>query len=798
MFKKLIFIIHLNNNWKKFFLVLFFFNFLANTSAQNLPCNKNEPLLFEKENNISKIEIIIDNKKKWTKNSLNLLLDFNSNSSKSEHRDWYYFNISNKYKKKFKSNIRFFFQDNNLVCEFKAEVRITGDLWWHLNWDKGSVFTSMHVKILNGNINNITNFKLILPEARESAENEIFVSNFFRSIGYLSPKTFLAEVELNQKKKNYIFQEDLKKEFLEIQGYPEGPILEGDERFTIDLNQEKLITEALSMSRISNSEFAKKNEVNLALSINAVSILNSKYLEHHESISNSDSKLLPADILKINPKKSLNDFNLNYKNDDNFFTYVALIYALDAHHNLSFDDLRFYFDPHRKILLPIYYDGKSNILDKDQKIPSNQLNDVVPEIAKLGYRNAIYKIKNLNKELFLEDLNKYGLKLDENQLNQIINLIKNRLNIISNSKSSKIQFNKLDNYFSKIIFDEKRKKFENIKLVFINYENKSFSLCDLKIKNCEIIEPKRSEFNLIASNIISQNFTFFEKNYPNSLLYVHNNVNYNKFIELDNYSNKIIKDNFNIIYNSSVIVESNNEEKKIIIKQTNNDGRVIISGNSINEWSINFEGRLTDNLNTYQKNYDNLTGCVTFIDIKIIQLNFFAKNSPCEDAVNFIRVSGVVKNLEVVNSNNDAVDMDFSNIKINKATISLAGNDCFDVSYGNYFIEDINLESCGDKGVSIGEKSKTYIENISVTNSIIGLASKDSSHTEIKNFASKKTEICLAAYKKKQEFFGGYIKFENINCDNSKKKVDFDEYSLIKNDKVDFSFININVNNFKY
>ena len=47
----------------------------------------------------------------------------------------------------------------------------------------------------------------------------------------------------------------------------------------------------------------------------------------------------------------------------------------------------------------------------------------------------------------------------------------------------------------------------------------------------------------------------------------------------------------------------------------------------------------------------------------------------------------------------------FSNIKFNNITVSNALNDCVDFSSGNYSIENLQLNKCGDKGLSVGEKS---------------------------------------------------------------------------------------------
>ena len=72
----------------------------------------------------------------------------------------------------------------------------------------------------------------------------------------------------------------------------------------------------------------------------------------------------------------------------------------------------------------------------------------------------------------------------------------------------------------------------------------------------------------------------------------------------------------------------------------------------------------------------------------------------------------------------DALDIDFSNLKIENININFAGNDCVDFSYGNYQIKNLYALNCGDKALSVGEKSKLNIDQINALNSEIGIALK--------------------------------------------------------------------------
>ena len=108
-----------------------------------------------------------------------------------------------------------------------------------------------------------------------------------------------------------------------------------------------------------------------------------------------------------------------------------------------------------------------------------------------------------------------------------------------------------------------------------------------------------------------------------------------------------------------------------------------------------------------------------------------------------------------------------------------AGNDCVDFSSGKYKVKNLKLKNCGDKALSVGEKSLLTLDNIIAENAITGIASKDSSIVNLNaaNFNSLST--CLSAYNKKQEFNGGLIKVKDMNCINYNNKIITDEFSNI-------------------
>ena len=96
--------------------------------------------------------------------------------------------------------------------------------------------------------------------------------------------------------------------------------------------------------------------------------------------------------------------------------------------------------------------------------------------------------------------------------------------------------------------------------------------------------------------------------------------------------------------------------------------------------------------------------------------------------------------------------------------IKSAKNDCLDLSYGYYVIDNIKAENCGDKAISVGEKSIALLKEVNINNSNIAVAVKDSSVANIENSEIYNSPLCFSAYRKKQEFSGGKIKISKTNC----------------------------------
>lgn len=714
------------------------------------------------DNNNDLIQIKFEKNRSWIENLLNLIIQFNKPESKTSDEGVFNFKIDKKYKKFYKAKLTLKSAKNNISCEFKSRIKITGDAWWHLNWINGMPYASMHIKLINGHLRNKVNFKLLIPKSR-NGDNEIFIVSVLRYLGFVAPQTFYTNVEINGNTQKFIFQENLKKELLESNSLVEGPILEGDERFTIEKRFNGKSLNRISLSRISNSRHIKDDIIKAEKSLEAITLMNQIYIQSHLS------RKPDVEMLKIN--KNIFKKEIFYKNFD---TYESLIYAMDAIHGQSHDDRRFYYDPINNFFIPIYYDGKSKILNNENSDMKSLtfLEKFVSTEAQKGASNAIKLLNNINDKELNNIFIKNGLDLKKNKYFAVKNTILKRLNIIKNANPEKYDFFKIDKYF---------KRFENhkdkIKLVFGN--KNEIKICDILIDNCKNITIKKNNISILKKSV-AQDFSFLKKKTPNNYyLFVGLKTSYDEIINFNNFKTIKINKNFSLSFNKNVEPMIDYENKIINLNQINSKGRAIISGGKINKWKINYYGNKSVENKISKKNYKNLTGCITLVDTILHNVDFYADNTTCEDAINLIRTEGSVNNIEIVNSMHDGLDMDFSSVLINNLLINKSLNDCADFSFGKYKIINSKLSNCGDKGISVGEKSHADFDKVEILNSDIGIASKDSSMVTVANSKITNAKTCLSAYKKKQEFGGATLNIKNSICKDSYNKIYVDKNSTV-------------------
>ena len=767
--------------FRKIILILIILNLSNNTQALseiNYNCTginlKNEFLFEEKQ--LELIDIKIQNYRNWQVNNISILTN-------NTHV------IPEKSKRRFKAEVKVLYKDNT-YCIFDAKVRTQGDLKDHIFYKDGKVYQSLDVTLTDGHINNITKFKLFLKGTRGNEVDEILMTELLREFGYLAPRTDIVNVKINDNNIKMLFQEKIAKEFLEFNRRREGPILEGDEKYMMNFiskvkNNPGIdwaeifrlsdLGSKIQLSKQTNSKWSVKNKIFTEISFDALNKLNFiylVYLKNYKDEKNNFSFLhynLDNNLLAQNSLKNLEILNI----------YNNLLLAANGQHGLYVHNRKFYWNSIENYFEPIYYDGEFNLEKKIENLYlplslnyENSIDSTINLINYLDKQKIFKKISRKNITLSNENFNKKIVKLNKNLL-----LLKK----LFQEKNKKELVYNLESYKTKDLLSTylKNLKEQKIKLKFAVYDYSAnpdytnIKICENIIENCNQnlnldISMKR---DLLEGKLKIDNFDYqFIKDQ-------------NKKFEQYQIFN-IDDDNFNSVrfaHNNGIEFSYEKDNKKFIINQKNAKGRAFFIDGKIKDIKIDFNGSHYEFLKNKTVKYDhkNLTGCLSFIKNIFENSNLYVSNTNCEDGINIINSSGVINLMESKNSLSDGIDLDFSDLKINTIKINDSGNDCIDFSSGNYKIIKFELLRCGDKGISIGEKTKATIESLEINLADIGIASKDSSKTYVNKSKIRNTNNCLASYKKKQEFDGGYLNINNSECKNFNKYKLEDQFSKI-------------------
>ena len=105
----------------------------------------------------------------------------------------------------------------------------------------------------------------------------------------------------------------------------------------------------------------------------------------------------------------------------------------------------------------------------------------------------------------------------------------------------------------------------------------------------------------------------------------------------------------------------------------------------------------------------------------------------------------------------------FCSSVLSKSVFENLGNDAIDVSGSDLRIINVKVNNAGDKGLSAGEDSKMYINNVEVSNSEIAVAGKDLSIVTVNKLKVENTKLGFTAFQKKPEFGPSEITVENLS-----------------------------------
>ena len=159
-------------------------------------------------------------------------------------------------------------------------------------------------------------------------------------------------------------------------------------------------------------------------------------------------------------------------------------------------------------------------------------------------------------------------------------------------------------------------------------------------------------------------------------------------------------------------------------------------------------------LTNFNSNH-NQPSSITFYECNKVEIfnSLFSNNLQGDDYVNFFRSKNInLKNLVFKNVIADAIDSDFSDLKISNSKFINIGNDAIDGSGSSIFIDSNFFTDVKDKAISAGEKSHFYIKNSKFINNEIALVSKDGSTLISENNLLQDNNVDFTSFVKKKYY----------------------------------------------
>jgi len=669
-------------------------------------------------------------------------------------------NIPPKLKKKFKANVTVNYNFGR--CVYKAKVKQNGDWKDHVGFTiGGKPLRSLKVKLENGNILNAVKFKLLIPDTRNDI-HEVLGTLLLRELGFIAPETFQVKTIINDVDSFMLFQEDASKEMLERSSRREGPLFEGDESLLWSFKDYKNFSlEPIALSRMTNKNWFLKGKSSQYITLYSYEKLQKAYIDYSQNLSS---------------RKQLIIFP-NGRDDKVFQEYFITLLAMNGAHALRPHNRKFYFNSFTSQFEPVYYDGDLR-LDLESiefsghfKLENKLLQQVFTDSFKSKYKNPFKKFDESSKVLLNfqdrvlikdEDAKQFFKIAISNIRNNIDNLINKIQNLESLSLDTLSFIEQKKSYYDKQkLYNLKQEVISSLRKVNGSYLGITQDGRTISIEDNEVAK-------IISTNDIDNNRTVY---IPNASKNDFNYIKNFKFLES-------IEDN--IIHSQGLKFFIDKFSKKIIFTQTNSSDWVLIKGVNLSGWTLSFVGveRIEINSEKHDQrfNFYGMTGCLNFYNTIFNDTFINAIKGACEDSVNIVNSYGNINKIEIEKAYSDALDIDFSRVNINIVKVMNAGNDCIDLSGGTYIVQNVIANNCGDKGVSVGEKSNVTLENLIINNSVIGVSSKDLSSTKVNKAQFVKVKYCYESAQKKQEFGGARLEFGIINC---KKGHIIDSNSLV-------------------
>lgn len=177
-----------------------------------------------------------------------------------------------------------------------------------------------------------------------------------------------------------------------------------------------------------------------------------------------------------------------------------------------------------------------------------------------------------------------------------------------------------------------------------------------------------------------------------------------------------------------------------------------------------------------------IPGAVTFYrsNFKLEKTRF--SNIHSEDALTAVQAKFKLEDCSFENVDSDGFDTDSCEGKIIDCIFLNSTDDAIDLAGSFIQIENVSINTAGDKGVSAGEDCRIECKQIKIENCPVALAAKNRSHITIDGADITQCAVGLSAYQNNDDSGPGAFFVTNVDFYNTKEKFDIKKGSSLEVD----------------
>ncbi|MEK7643500.1 MAG: CotH kinase family protein [Patescibacteria group bacterium] len=237
------------------------------------------------------------------------------------------------------------------------------------------------------------------------------------------------------------------------------------------------------------------------------------------------------------------------------------------------------------------------------------------------------------------------------------------------------------------------------------------------------------------------------------------------------------------------VIAKGTQQSPIVIKGASKDswGSLLIVGHRTETSEIEF-AHISGGSGFHEYNIV-ATGMVALHNNNAIIRNSIFEKTFDDDALNIKHGDVIIENNQFAQTFGDAIDLDEATGRVTNNRFGHFGfiadkgrgpnGDGIDISFSTVEISHNIVRDCGDKGISVGEKSAPIIKDNVITGCAIGIAVKDLSHATIEHAFLVGNQTGLLVTQKKAIYGGGSAELRDSFIWNNKTDTSVDPASTL-------------------